>query len=56
MARRCRCVRQGALAIADLDQVPQGVGGLIALGFVSVVTVGDRYRAEPDPKLEAFER
>jgi hypothetical protein len=41
--------RHGALAVSDLDQVTQGVGRLVAAGFVAVVAVGDRDGPEPDP-------
>src|SRR6516165_4281307 len=37
---------EGALAVADLDQVPQRVAGLVAARLVPVVAAGDRDRSE----------
>src|SRR5215470_16909388 len=38
--------REGALAVADLHQVPQRVAGLVAARLVLVVAIGDRDRPE----------
>src|SRR5215470_16625032 len=38
--------REGAFAVPDLDQVPEGVAGLVAARLVRVVAVGDRHRPE----------
>src|SRR5215470_15913334 len=45
--------REGALAVADLDQVRQRVAGLVAARLVPVVAAGDRDRAGPDGELPA---
>ena len=36
---------EGALAVADLDQVPERVAGLVAARLVPVVAAGDRDRS-----------
>ena len=44
---------EGALAVPDLDQVPQRVAGLVAARLVPVVAAGDRDRAEFDGEFPA---
>ena len=48
--------RPGALAVADLDQVPQCVAGLVTGRFVAVVAVSDRQRLDTDQKFPASPR
>src|SRR6266702_4568549 len=46
-----RAGRERALAVADLNQVPQRVAGLVAARLMPVIAIGHRHRAEPDGKL-----
>src|SRR5215470_8099186 len=48
--------REGALAVPDLDQVPQRVAGPVAVRLVPVVAAGDRHRAGLDGELPAAGR
>ena len=40
--------RERACPVPDLDEMPEGVAGLVRMGFKSVIAVGDRDRAELD--------
>ena len=39
---------EGTFSVPDLDEMPEGVAGLVAVRLMSMVAVGHRYRAEFD--------
>jgi hypothetical protein len=43
--------RPGAFCVADLDQVAEGVAGLVASRFMPVVAVSDRERLKVDEEV-----
>ena len=43
--------REGAFSVPDLDEMPEGVAGLVAVRLMPVVAIGHRYRAEFDGEL-----
>ena len=43
--------REGTFSVPDLDEMPEGVAGLVAVRLMPVVAVGHRYRAELDREL-----
>ena len=43
--------REGTFSVPDLDEMPEGVAGLVAVRLIPVVAVGHRYRAEFDREL-----
>ena len=45
--------REGAGAVADLDEVAEPVAGLVAVGLVAVVAVEGRHRVEAHGELAA---
>src|SRR5262249_33195133 len=43
--------REGTFPVPDLDEMPEGVAGLVTVRLMPVVAVGHRYRAEFDGEL-----